>query len=286
MTEWKIEEKRVVLTGGNCGIGLATAKELCRRGAEVHITARDEAKGRAAVAEIEEEVPGAKITCHLLDLAQRASIRNFAELIQEQLASIDVLIHNAGLILSQRQELEGGVEATFGINHLGPFLLTELLLPKLRQSAPARIVVVASFAHNRARGLDFDDLQSKRNYHGVAVYSASKLANILFTRELAGRLEGSGVTANCLHPGVVATRFAADGDADGLWGFVFKYLRFLLLTPERGARTSVFLASDQSLDGQNGGYYSGCRLAKPSRAASDDLAAKKLWAASRELLGL
>ena len=284
---WDIQGKRVLITGGNCGIGRATAEELCRRGARVVLTARDAAKGAAAVASIEAAVPAADVAWRELDLANRESIEGFAAGVIDDFDRLDVLIHNAGVILSERREAEAGVEMTFMVNHLGPFLLQRRLEPLLRASAPARVILVASDAHRMARkGLDFDDLQFTRDYSGVAVYGASKLANVLCTRELARRLEGSGVSANCLHPGVVATEFTRDGDAGGLWGFIFQYLRFLLLTPEKGARTSVFLASDPALGGRSGGYFSKCRRREPSAVAQDDDAARRLWEESERLLGL
>jgi retinol dehydrogenase-12 len=284
---WNIRNKRVLLTGGNCGIGLATVMELCRRGAQVTFTARDALKGQQALEQVKLSVPEAKVRWCLLDLSSRESIETMAGEFLEQESRLDVLIHNAGLILTERSSTEEGIEMTFMVNHLGPFLLQRRLEPLLRKSAPARVIVLASTAHVRAvRGLNFDDLQFERRYAGGKVYGASKLANILFTRELAKRLEGSGVTANSVHPGVVRTRFAGDGDAGGLWGFTFKYLRFLLLTPERGARTSVFLACDPQLSAATAGYYSDCKLREPSRAARDPESALRLWQTSERLLQL
>jgi NAD(P)-dependent dehydrogenase (short-subunit alcohol dehydrogenase family) len=282
---WDIRGKVVVVTGGNTGIGLATAEELCRRGARVTITARDGAKGAAAVEAITGRVPGAEVECRLLDLTSRASIEELAAGLLAEKPRLDVLVHNAGLILSDRREVEGGIEATFMTNHLGPFLLTELLRERLVESAPARVVVVASDAHRRMfRGLDFDDLQAARSYSGERVYSASKLANIHFARELARRLEGTGVTVNSLHPGVVATDFARDGDARGAWAFFFRWFRPFLRTPEKGARTTVHLACEPSLSGTTGAYFANCRPARPSSAARDDVAARRLWEASEALL--
>jgi len=282
---WDIRGKEVVVTGGNTGIGLATAEELCRRGARVILTARDEAKGARAVESLRDRVPGAQVEWRLLDLASRASIEAFAAGLLAERERLDVLIHNAGLILSDRREVEGGVEATFMTNHLGPFLLTELLRERLLASAPARVVVVASDAHRRMfRGLDFGDLQAARAYSGERVYSASKLANILFASELARRLEGTGVTVNSLHPGVVATDFARDGDARGLWAFFFRWFRPFLRTPERGARTSVHLACDPGLSETTGGYFANSRPARPSSAARDAEAARRLWEVSEALL--
>jgi NAD(P)-dependent dehydrogenase (short-subunit alcohol dehydrogenase family) len=284
---WDIKGKRVLITGSNSGIGLASAKELCRLGANVLLTSRDGARGERAVAEIERVVPGAIVTCRELDLSQRASIETFAAGVLQDYESLEVLIHNAGVILSKREEVAGGVERTFMVNHLGPFLLQQLLQPLLIASAPARVICVASNAHLRARrGLNFEDLQWRRGYSAVPVYGASKLSNILFSGELARRLEGTGVTSNCLHPGVVATQFTRDGDAGGLWGFLFTHLRFLLLTPEKGARTSVHLATAPELEGFSGGYYSRRRLVRPSSAARDESAAQQLWTASERLLSV
>lgn len=295
---WDIRGKTVLVTGGNSGIGRATALELARRGAEVVFTYRDEVRGRAAEEELRHALAAERMDTDgeadrrgsvagmLLDLADFRSILAFAQAFTERYPALHVLVHNAGVVLSERRETVDGFEATFGTNHMGAFILTRLLLEHLKRSAPARVVVVASGAHFKARhGLDFDDLQSKRRYDGVDVYGRSKLANILFTRALAKRLEGTGVTANCLHPGVVASNFTGDGDAGGMWGFVFRYLRPFLLTTERGARTSVHLAACPELDGVSGEYFVRCRPATPSAPARDDAAAEQLWQVSDALCG-
>ncbi|MCL4129400.1 UNVERIFIED_CONTAM: hypothetical protein GTU68_012430 [Idotea baltica] len=282
---WDIRGKRVVLTGGNSGIGLTTCLDLCRRGALVTLTVRDRAKGEEAVRVIREAVPGADVSWALLDLAETHSIDAFADELLEAGHPLHVLIHNAGVILSERRMNSVGIEMTFMVNHLGPFLLQQRLEPLLRESAPARVIVVASAAHRRAaRGLDFDDLQFERGYSAVKVYSAAKFANILFTKELARRLEGTGVTANCLHPGVVRTRFARDGDASGPWGFAFNYLGFLFLSPEKGARTTIHLATADPLPVPTGGYYSRSQPAKPCAAALDSEEARQLWLESERML--
>jgi NAD(P)-dependent dehydrogenase (short-subunit alcohol dehydrogenase family) len=282
-TTWDVRGKTVLITGANSGIGKATAIELARRGACVVITARDMVKGREAKVEIEAS-SGAPVVLRELDLASFRSILQFASAFMSEYPTLHVLVHNAGLILSTRGETEDGFESTFGINHLGTFFLNRLLLPLLVKSAPSRIVVVASDAHKSARGgLDFDDLQSKRSYNGIRAYAQSKLANVLFARHLATRLAGRGVSAFCLHPGVVATNFTGDGDAGGLWGFFFKWLRPLLLSPEKGARTSVHLCCTPGIEDISGGYFVKCRLATPSKAASDDAAALQLWEISDAL---
>lgn len=277
--------KTVLITGGNTGIGLATAKALGALGAEIIITSRDDSKGAAAKAEIEQTI-GRSIRLERLDLASFASIRAFASRILETTPRLDVLINNAGLILDKRVTTEEGFEATFGINHIGHFLLTDLLLERLRESTPARIVVLASDAHYRAKsGLDFDDLMSERgSFRGFDVYAKSKLANVMFTRELAKRLEGSGVTVNAAHPGVVATEFAGKDDTRGIIGIFFGLIRPFLRTPEKGAATSVFLASSKEVEGVSGKYFADSREKPPSRPARDDEACQRLWEISEALI--
>ncbi len=198
---------------------------------------------------------------------------------------IDVLVNNAGLVLSDRRQTEDGFEATFGVNHLGPFVLTDLLLPRIKDSAPARIVNVASTAHKGAgKGLDFDDLQSTRGYSGMQVYSKSKLANIYFTTELARRLKGTGVTVNCLHPGTVATGYGRDGDSSGVLAFGLKVIKPFILSAEQGARTSVYLASSPDVADVTGQYFVKCQARKPSKVAQSDEAARRLWKHSEELV--
>jgi NAD(P)-dependent dehydrogenase (short-subunit alcohol dehydrogenase family) len=277
--------KTVVITGGNSGIGLETAVALAQAGAKTVITARDRTRGEAAVADIRARSGRDDVDLVVFDLASIASIREGAAAILALCARIDVLVNNAGLVLSDRRETEDGFETTFGVNHLGPFVLTELLLERIKQSAPARIVNVASTAHKGARkGLDFDDLQSTRSYRGMQVYSKSKLANIYFTTELARRLEGSGVTVNCLHPGTVATGYGRDGDSSGVLAFGLKLIKPFILSPAKGARTSIFLASSPAVAGVTGQYFVKYKARKPSAAARDDEAAQRLWKRSEELV--
>jgi NAD(P)-dependent dehydrogenase (short-subunit alcohol dehydrogenase family) len=271
-------DKTVVVTGGNSGMGLETAVALARAGATTVITARDRTRGEAAVADIRARSGSARSDVVVFDLASFASIRRGAAGLLERCDRIDVLINNAGLVLSDRRETADGFEATFGINHLGHFVLTSLLLDRIKQSAPARIINVASTAHKGARaGLDFDDLQSTRRYSGMQVYSKSKLANIYFTTELARRLEGSGVTVNCLHPGTVATRYGRDGDASGFLAFGVKVIKPFVVNAQKGARTSIYLASSPEVANVTGRYFVNCRPRTPSKAARDDEAAARLW---------
>ena len=283
-----MQGKTVVVTGANSGIGLETAAALAAMGARVIVTARNADKGRGAVAAIAQRAGGeAQVQLVVFDLADLSSVRRGAGEILEQAPRVDVLVNNAGLVLSERAETVDGFEATFGTNHLGPFLLTNLLLERIRASAPARIVNVASTAHNAARkGMPFDDLQSEKKYATMRVYGQSKLANILFTLELARRLEGSGVTANSLHPGTVRTGYGADGDARGLLAFGIKIASPFFLSPAKGARTSVYLASDPSVAGVSGQYFVKCKAKQPKRWARDPEAARRLWQVSEDLVGL
>ncbi len=220
-----------------------------------------------------------------LDLARLASVRDFAAEFATRHDHLDVLVNNAGLMLSSRRQTVDGYEMTFQVNHLGQFLLTQLLHDQLVAGAPARVVNVASAAHKSARhGLDFDDLQSERRYRGFGVYAKTKLANILFTRELARRWDGSGVTANAVHPGFVASSFGRDGDTGTLGKLVFPLLKPFALTPVQGAQTSVYVASAPELEGVTGGYWVKSAPASPSAAAQDDAAAARLWDVSEQLV--
>jgi NAD(P)-dependent dehydrogenase (short-subunit alcohol dehydrogenase family) len=280
--------KTVVVTGGNSGIGREVALEMVRRGARVVIAVRDANKGETALADIRRRAGLAadapEVSRVALDLASFASIRACAAELCERLSRIDVLVNNAGLMLTRRTETREGFETTFGVNHVGHFLLSDLLREMLTASRPARVVVVASDAHRGAvRGLDFDDLQSARRFFGWDAYCKSKLANVYFARELARRLAGTGVTVNALHPGFVATNFAREGDA-GLGGIVGMFvLRPFAITPEKGARTVVHLAASPEVEGISGKYWYKCAQVEPSRRARDDAAARRLWEATEAL---
>jgi NAD(P)-dependent dehydrogenase (short-subunit alcohol dehydrogenase family) len=276
--------KTVVITGGNSGIGLETAVALAGAGAKTIITARDPERGKAATEDIRAR-SGGDVDLVLFDLGSFASIRAGAAEILDRCPRLDVLVNNAGVVLTDRRETSDRIEATFGINHLGPFLLTNLLLDRIKASAPARIVNVSSTAHQSPRaGIDFDDIQATRGYRGMQVYGRSKLANIYFTTELARRLEGTGVTVNALHPGTVATGYARDGDARGWLAIGVKIGKPFFLSPERGARTSIYLASSPEVEGVTGKYFVKCKPRQPSKAARDDEAARRLWEISEQLV--
>jgi retinol dehydrogenase-12 len=275
--------KTVLVTGANSGIGLETAAGLAQMGAEVVITSRDTAKGVAAVEEIKQRHPDANVTAMQLDLARRDDVHRFAREFDERFPRLDVLVNNAGSILSDRQVTADGFESMFQVNHLGPFLLTHLLLDKLKASAPSRIVNVASAAHRGGR-LDFDDLQNERGRSAIRAYATTKLCNILFARELARRLEGTGVTAHALHPGTVGgTGLGQDGDTK-LFAIGAKITGPLFMSPARGAKTSIHVASAPGIEKHSGAYFQRSKVSKPSAAARDDEAARTLWEKSVELL--
>lgn len=278
--------RTAVITGGNAGIGKATARALVRLGAKVVITSRDPVRGTQAVDDIRKESASDSIECVSLDLASLASVRSCALELTQRLPSIHLLDLNAGGVLSERQLTEDGLETQFQVNHLGHFLLTHLLLECLKESAPARVVVVSSWGHTRARqGLDFDDLQwERRPYRGMEVYCATKLMNLYFTFELAARLKGSGVAVNAFDPGFVASEFAHGGDTR--WLTVgFRIARPFARSPARGARTAVSLAASPEIAAISGKYFVDCRQREPSKAARDEEAARRLWEVSERLIG-
>ncbi len=278
--------KTVVITGGNAGIGKETAVGLAQQGAHVVVTARNAARGEAAAAEIRERAgTDGQVEVMALDLASLASVREFALELGRRHDRLDVLVNNAGVVLSSRQLTSDGFERTFGVNHVGHFALTDLLLPQLRASAPSRVVNVSSHAHKSARnGLDFDDLQAEQRYQPFAVYSRSQLANIYFTRELARWLDESGVTVNAVHPGFVRSHFGRDGDLGLAMGIGITAVQLFAISSKRGASTSIFMASSPEVEGVTGKYYFRSKPATVSKAAEDDEAARRLWSASEELV--
>ena len=277
-----MQGKVVVMTGATSGIGEVAAQRLAAQGARIVFIARDPARAETTLAKLRKAGPGAAHRVHLADLSLMADARRVAGEIAAAEPRIDVLVNNAGAVFSKRVVTSEGLELTFALNHMAYFVLTEGLRDRLVGSAPARIVSTASAAHQGAR-LDFDDLQSAKSFSAMGAYGRSKLCNILFTRELARRLAGTGVTANCLHPGVVATRFG--DNAGGLLGLMMPLIKRLSISPERGAETIVYLASSPNVEGVSGLYFSKCAPVKPSPAARDDAAAARLWEASERLAG-
>ncbi len=276
-----MQGKTVVATGATSGIGEVAVLELARMGARIVFVARDERRAEATMKKLETQAPGRGHRVHLADLSLMAETRRVGQAIAQQEPRVDVLINNAGAMFADRRVTAEGLEMTFALNHMAYFTLTAALCDKLVASAPARIVSTASTAHRGMR-LDFSDLQGMRRYNGQA-YGRSKLANILFTRELARRLAGTAVAANYFHPGFVATRL---GDASGGWtGRLFPFAKMFAITPERGADTLVYLASSPEVANVTGAYFVKRKVTEPSSATRDDSAAKRLWEASEALAG-
>ena len=274
-----------MVTGATNGVGRAAARALAGLGASLVLVGRDRDRGERTVAEIRSESGNDDISLLLADLSSQRDIRQLAA---EFLASgrpLHVLLNNAGVVNLRREETPDGIETTFAVNHLAYFLLTELLLERLKESAPARIVNVASDAHAQAGGrLDFEDLESRKRYSLMGVYGKSKLANILFTRELARRLSGTGVTANCLHPGFVGSNFARNNGA--IAAVVMTLLRPFARSPEQGADTAVYLCSAPEVADVSGEYFVDRRPRAPKDFACNDEDARRLWEVSERMTGL
>lgn len=273
--------KTCIITGATDGIGLEAAARLGAMGARLVLVGRNPAKGEAALATLRRRVPGVSAEMHYADLSRRDEIARLAPALLAAAPRIDVLLNNAGAFFEKRVLTADGLERTFALNHMGYFRLTALLRERLIASAPARIVNVASEAHRGAR-LDFADLQTAGGFNGWKAYKRSKLANILFTRALARRLAGTGVTANCLHPGFVATSF---GDNNrGWWGWAIALGKRVMAIPvERGAETPVYVASSPDLASVSGVYFDKCRESEPDPPARNDVDAERLWSESERL---
>jgi NAD(P)-dependent dehydrogenase (short-subunit alcohol dehydrogenase family) len=276
-------EKVCLITGATSGLGKATVTGLANMGASVVMVGRDRGRGEAALAEIKEKSANASVDLMLADLSSQEDIRRLADNFKEAYPQLDVLVNNAGVIRSKRITTADGLETTFAVNHLAPYLLTNLLLDVLKANAPSRIVNVASGDHKNGT-IDFDDLQGEKGYKGARAYSQSKLANVLFTYELARRLEGTGVSANCLHPGVVGTNLGSG--VTGALGFTVRALTPLMKSPEKGAETSVYLASSPEVEGSSGGYFVKKAEARSSDVSHDQRIARRLWEVSAELTNL
>ncbi len=276
--------KTCVITGATDGIGLEAALKLGAMGARLVLVGRNPAKGEAALARLRREVPGVVVEIHYADLSRQDEIRRLAPILMAAAPQMDVLLNNAGAFFSKREETPEGIERTFALNHLGYFLLTYLLRSHLIASSPARIVNVASIAH-RGATLDLDDLQLKRSFSGWRAYQRSKLCNILFTRELARRLGSTGVTANCLHPGFVATSFGDNNQ--GLFKWVLAIgKRIMAISVESGGKTPVYLAASPEVEGVTGEYFDKCKVVAPDAPARNDRTAALLWQESLKLTGL
>jgi retinol dehydrogenase-14 len=279
MSERGMEGRVCVITGATAGLGQAAAMELARRGATVVLVARSAERAGRTRAEVARAAGHDRVGVVLADLSIQAQVRAAAAEIAERWPAVHVLINNAAVYTRRREETADGIELQLAVNHLAPFLLTNLLLDRLRAGAPARVVTMSSGAH-RYGVIRWDDLGMRRGYNGLRQYSSTKLFNVLFTRELARRVPAAQVTANAMHPGVVGTALLFGGWAP------LRLLKPFIRTPEQGARTTVWLASSPEVKGMTGGYYRDERPARVSPAAADDAAARRLWEISERMTGL
>ena len=279
-----MSNKIMLITGTTSGIGRVAAESLAQQGAHVVLVGRNPAKTEAAVADIRRATGSTAVDYLLADLSVQAEVRRLADQFHSRYPRLDVLVNNAGGIFRLRQLSPDGRERTLALNHLSYFLLTHLLLDALRASAPARIVNVASNAHRLVRGLNLDDLDSAQGYSGFGVYASSKLANILFTYELARRLEGSGVTANALHPGLIRSGFGANNGR--LWQLIYVFINALGRTPAQGAQTVIHLAASAEVEGLTGQYFAERQARRSSPASYDEATARRLWEISARMVQL
>jgi NAD(P)-dependent dehydrogenase (short-subunit alcohol dehydrogenase family) len=275
-----MNEKICLITGANAGIGKVTAQKLANFGATVVMVCRNRQKGEAALNEIKKKSGNANIELMIADLSSQAEIRRLADEFKAKHNRLDVLLNNAGVYIPKRTLTIDNIETTFAVNHLAYFLVTNLLLDVLKQSAPSRIVSVSSEAHKYGK-VEFDNLQGEREYKGIPAYSNSKLENVLFTRELANRLAGTNVTANSLHPGAVATSIFRNTPKPIEW-----LIKMFTMSPEKGAETSVYLATSSEVEGITGKYFEKKLEKYPSRIAQDDELARKFWQVSEQLTGV
>jgi len=276
--------KIVVITGGTGGIGKATATGLATLGARVGITGRDPARAEQAAADIRAASGNPAVDAFAADMTSQNELRQLAAVVLEAYPRLDVLVNNVGGFWAHRHSTADGLERTFALNHLAPFLLTNLLLDRLKASAPARVITVSSGAQSMGR-IEFDDLQGARSYSGQRAYNQSKLANVMFTNELARRLHGTRVMANSLHPGVVRTNFGAEDQA---WFFtvISRVVRPLLKTPAQGAQTPIYLASTPDLEDVTGQFFTNGKPKRANRIAYDIDMTARLWRVSADLVGM
>ena len=281
----RLDGKTIVITGGNTGIGKESAVDLARRGARVIIGCRNLQKGKEALKEIKERSGNSNVFLEELDLASLKSVRSFADKILNLESRLDVLINNAGVLMCPYQKTKDGFEMQFGTNHLGHFLLTMLLLDRLKRSQPSRIINVSSVAHSWGSDkINFADINYEKSYDRWAAYYNSKLANVLFTRELSKRLEGTHVTVNVLHPGVVTTELQRHMFFSSNLFYPIRW--YLFKTAEQGAQTSIYCAVSEEMEGVSGKYLQDCAIVEESKGAQDDDEAKKLWDLSIKMVGL
>lgn len=272
-----MKDQICIVTGGNTGIGKATVEGLAKNGATVIIACRDVEKGKVALDEVAAQTGSKDLHVMQLDLASLKSVRAFAAAFMEKFSRLDVLVENAGVMTQKRQLTADGLEMDLGVNHVGHFVLTELLLPLLKASAPSRVVVVSSSMHTSGK-IDFDDLASEKSW-GSGAYPRSKLANMLFVHALAKRLHGTRVVVNGLHPGVISTELARDYAAP-----IRLIAKWFFKSPEQGARTSLYLATAPEAGEISGKYFVDSKEKKPSAAALDDALAERLWTATEQLV--
>ncbi len=279
MSERRLEGKVAIVTGANSGMGLATTAALSDLGARVIMLCRNEERGEKALSELMKK-DGRSLELIICDLGDYDSIRRFAKQVKSEYEKIDILVNNAGFISLDRQETKEGLERQFGINHIGHFLLTELLLSKMGEGS--RIVIVASGAHKTGR-IHFEDINLTHGFNVITAYSQSKLANVLYTRELARRTRNRGITVNCCHPGAVATNIGIDRNT-GFGKTITGALKPFFQTPEEGAKTAIFLATDDSVKNISGEYFYKCKVAKSSMRSKDIRLARKLSVFSKNLI--
>jgi NAD(P)-dependent dehydrogenase (short-subunit alcohol dehydrogenase family) len=284
----RLDGQVAVVTGGNSGIGKETAAELAAMGAHVIVAARNPTKAAAAITEIKQRVPDGAVEHLPLDLASFASVHALADTLKARFGRLDVLVNNAGGTLNKRTVTEDGHETQFQVNHLSHYLLTRLLMDQLKAAPQARVINLSSMGHAFARGgIHFDDLECEhRKYRGFLVYCETKLENVLFTRELAKRVDDTKITSNAVHPGFVGSNFGREGDMGSLIGFAMLAIRPLSISVAKGAQTSVYVASSPDVEGITGQYFYKNKVAKPSSAALDDATAARLWDVSAEMTGL
>lgn len=279
----EMNNKICIVTGATSGIGQVTARVLAEKGATVIIVGRNKEKCVQTVDNIRNLTNNSKVEFILADLSILNDVKSLAKQFLKKYDRLDVLVNNAGVSIQKRQETIDGIEATFAINHLSHFLLTNLLLDVIKSSAPARIINVSSALHTRTP-LNFDDLEGKIKYGGMNAYGKSKLANVLFTYELARRLEGTGVTVNAVHPGLVSTNLSSN--SGGFAKIIWKIITIFALSAEQGAESSIYLATSPEMEGITGKYYSKMKMVPSSKDSYDEKNAKRLWDVSLKMTGI